>query len=36
MGPVIDNAAADGLTESFLYLLSQRRQGDQAPGPPAR
>lgn len=22
MGPVIDNAAADGLTESFLYLLS--------------
>ncbi|WP_179407430.1 succinylglutamate-semialdehyde dehydrogenase [Novosphingobium marinum] len=23
MGPVIDNAAADGLTESFLYLLSR-------------
>src|SRR3546814_9196183 len=22
MGPVIDNMAADGLTESFLYLLS--------------
>jgi succinylglutamic semialdehyde dehydrogenase len=22
MGPVIDNAAADGLTESFVYLLS--------------
>lgn len=22
MGPVIDNAAADGLTESFLYLMS--------------
>ena len=22
MGPVIDNAAADGLTESFLYMLS--------------
>ena len=22
MGPVIDNAAADGLTESFIYLLS--------------
>ncbi len=22
MGPIIDNAAADGLTESFLYLLS--------------
>ena len=26
MGPVIDNAAADGLTESFLYLLSQGGQ----------
>jgi succinylglutamic semialdehyde dehydrogenase len=23
MGPVIDNAAADGLTESFLFLLSR-------------
>jgi succinylglutamic semialdehyde dehydrogenase len=22
MGPVVDNAAADGLTESFVYLLS--------------
>ena len=22
MGPVIDNAAADGLTESFLYMLT--------------
>ncbi|MCP6048417.1 aldehyde dehydrogenase family protein, partial [Klebsiella pneumoniae] len=22
MGPVIDNQAADGLTESFLYLMS--------------
>lgn len=37
MGPVIDNDAADGLTESFLYMLSnggkaikhlQRTQGD--------
>ncbi|CAM5285584.1 Succinylglutamic semialdehyde dehydrogenase OS=Sphingobium scionense OX=1404341 GN=GGQ90_002970 PE=3 SV=1 [Sphingobium scionense] len=36
MGPVIDNPTADGLTESFLYLMSHGGQADQAYGPPAK